>query len=175
MSDARSASPRVRLGLGLCALYLLLGMSPAASGQPAAAGSDAVAPGAPGADAPPAAPAPRALPGMSAVAALSSAGRDNDSGAPVCVAVLYTVQAGREEEAADDLHHLAALTRQEPGNLLYVVHRSLADSRQFLIYEQYRSPADLEAHRATPYFQRYSVEGLQKIAESRTGGTFTPF
>jgi (4S)-4-hydroxy-5-phosphonooxypentane-2,3-dione isomerase len=96
-------------------------------------------------------------------------------GSPICVAVIYVVQPGREEEATEDLRRLAAVTRKEPGNLLYAVHRSLDDPRQFMIYEQYRSPADLDAHRKAPYYQRYAVEGLQKIAESRTGGTFTPF
>jgi quinol monooxygenase YgiN len=114
--------------------------------------------------------------GVAAVAALADdSKREAGDGSPVCVAVLYVIQAGHEQEAAEDLHRLATLTRQEPGNILYAVHRSLDDPRQFLIYEQYRSPADLEAHRKTPYFQRYSVEGLQKIAESRTTGTFTPF
>jgi len=114
--------------------------------------------------------------GVAAVAALSEAAdRETADGSPVCVAVIYVVQAGREQEAAEDLRRLAAVTRKEPGNLLYAVHRSLDDPRQFLVYEQYRTLADLEAHRKTPYFQRYSVEGLQKITESRTAGTFTPF
>jgi quinol monooxygenase YgiN len=114
--------------------------------------------------------------GVAAVAALSAGVvPEAAEGSPVCVAVIYTVQPGREQEAAEDLRRLAAVTRKEPGNLLYAVHRSLDDPRQFMVYEQYRSQADLDAHRKTPYFQRYSVEGLQKIAESRTGGTFTPF
>jgi len=114
--------------------------------------------------------------GVADVAALSASGESStDAGAPVCLAVMYTIQPGREQEAADDLHRLAIFTRKEAGNLLYVVHRSVDDPRHFLIYEQYRSMADLEAHRRMPYFQRYSVEGLQKIAESRVDGVFTPF
>lgn len=114
--------------------------------------------------------------GLASVAALSSAAQPEVAlGSPICVAVIYVVQPGREDEATEDLRRLAAVTRKEPGNLLYAVHRSLDDPRQFLIYEQYRSQADLDAHRKAPYYQRYAVEGLQKIAESRTGGTFTPF
>jgi len=126
--------------------------------------------------APPAAAAAEPM-GIAAVAALSGAAQPEAAadGSPVCVAVIYVVQPGREDEAAEDLRRLAAVTRKEPGNLLYAVHRSLDDPRQFMIYEQYRSQADLDAHRKTPYYQRYAVEGLQKIAESRTGGTFTPF
>ena len=113
--------------------------------------------------------------GVAAVAALSAEPEPAAEGSPVCVAAIYVVQPGREEEAAEDLRRLAAVTRKEPGNLLFAIHRSLEDPRQFMVYEQYRSQADLDAHRKTPYYRRYAVEGLQKLAESRTGGTFTPF
>jgi quinol monooxygenase YgiN len=92
----------------------------------------------------------------------------------VCVNVLYTIRAGHEAEAVNDLRQLALETRKEPGNLLYLAHRSLDDPRKFLIYEQYRSPAALETHHAKDYFQRYSVQGLQKIAESRVVGNYAP-
>jgi|SRR5579872_2370733 len=92
----------------------------------------------------------------------------------VCVNVLYTIRAGHEAEAVSDLQTLAVETRKEPGNLLYLAHRSLEDPRKFLIYEQYRSPAALEAHHAKDYFQRYSVQGLQKIAESHVVGSYAP-
>ncbi len=168
----RETRPRWRLAAALClaaaGLWTLAGAPPAAaaaepSGVAAVAAESS---------------------GIAAVAALSAASSSSSSaaapaeiadGSPVCVAVIYVVQPGREEEAAEDLRRLAAVTRKEPGNILYAVHRSLDDPRQFMIYEQYRSQADLDAHRKTPYYQRYSVEGLQKIAESRTGGTFTPF
>jgi (4S)-4-hydroxy-5-phosphonooxypentane-2,3-dione isomerase len=165
----RETRPRWRLAAALClaaaGLWALAGAPPAA----AAAEQSGVA-----------AVAAESS-GIAAVAALSAASSSEAApaeiadGSPVCVAVIYVVQPGREEEAAEDLRRLAAVTRKEPGNLLYAVHRSLDDPRQFMIYEQYRSQADLDAHRKTPYYQRYSVEGLQKIAESRTGGTFTPF
>ncbi len=92
----------------------------------------------------------------------------------VCVDVLYTIRAGHEAEAVNDLRQLAIETRKEPGNLLYLAHRSLDDPRKFLIYEQYRSPAALETHHAKDYFRRYSVQGLQKIAESHVVGNYTP-
>jgi len=92
----------------------------------------------------------------------------------VCVGVFYTIQVGHEGEAAEDLRQLQAATRKEPGNVMYLIHQATDNPRQFLIYEQYRSQADLDAHRAKDYFQRYSVNGLQKIAESRVAGSFTP-
>jgi autoinducer 2-degrading protein len=92
----------------------------------------------------------------------------------VCLDVMYTIRAGHEDEAADDLRKLAAETRKEPGNLLYLTHRSIEDPRKFLIYEQYRSQAALETHQTKDYFQHYSVNGLRKIAESRIAGTYRP-
>jgi quinol monooxygenase YgiN len=92
----------------------------------------------------------------------------------VCLNVMYTIRAGHEEEAVDDLRNLAAETQKEPGNLMYLIHRSVEDPRKFLIYEQYRSQAALETHLAKDYFQRYSVNGLRKIAESRVAGTYRP-
>jgi quinol monooxygenase YgiN len=103
-----------------------------------------------------------------------SVNANGDGDGKVCVGVMYTIRAGHEDEAANDLRQLAVETRKEPGNLLYVAHRSIEDPRKFLIYEQYRSQADLETHRAKEYFQRYSVDGLQKIAESHVTGTYRP-
>jgi len=92
----------------------------------------------------------------------------------VCLDVMYTIRAGHEDEAVDDLRKLAAETRKEPGNALYLIHRSVDDPRKFLIYEQYRSQSALETHLSKDYFQRYSVNGLRKIAESRIAGTYRP-
>ncbi len=92
----------------------------------------------------------------------------------VCMGVIYKVKAGHEAEAEGYLRHLQEESRKEPGTVLYIVHRSTEDPRQFLIYEQYRSQADLESHRASAHFQRYAKNGIQTIAESRTGGSFTP-
>jgi quinol monooxygenase YgiN len=91
-----------------------------------------------------------------------------------CIGVIYKVKAGHEAEAEGYLRRVQEETRKEPGTVLYIVHRSTEDPRQFLIYEQYRSQADFEAHRATEHFQRYIKNGIQTIAESRTGGSFTP-
>jgi quinol monooxygenase YgiN len=112
-----------------------------------------------------------ALPG----GAVAQGGTPAGGGSNVyCIGVIYKVQAGHEGEAEGYLRRLQEETRKEPGNLMYLVHRSPDDPRQFFLYEQYRSKADLATHRASEYFQRYAKNGIQKIAESRTGGEFTP-
>ena len=122
------------------------------------------------------------LAALAAVAAVAVPGRAAAGGptAPsgggsslYCVGVLYKVQAGHEAEAEGYLRDLQEKTRKEPGNVMFIVHRSTDDPRQFLIYEQYRSKAAFDTHCAQDYFKRDSPEGIRKIAE-RTGGTFTP-
>jgi|GEM_PF-748218 len=105
---------------------------------------------------------------------LAAAPGEPGGGGVVCLDVIYTIQAGHEAEAVDDLRQLQAATRKEPGNLMFLIHRSTDNPRQFLIYEQYRSQADLDTHLAKDYFQRYSLNGLRKIAESRVAGSFSP-
>jgi len=111
---------------------------------------------------------------LTAASLLMAAAPGQRGGGMVCVGVIYTIQAGHEAGAVEDLRQLQAATRKEPGNVMYLIHQATDNPRQFLIYEQYRSQADLDAHRAKDYFQRYSVNGLQKIAESRVAGSFTP-
>ncbi len=48
---------------------------------------------------------------------------------------------------------LVAPTRQEPGCISYVLHRSPEDSCSFLFVEKWRSQADLNEHLQKPYLQ----------------------
>ena len=92
----------------------------------------------------------------------------------ICVAVTYVIQQGREIEASEFFRELTEQTRNEPGNLFYLVHRSTTDPRRFFIYEQYTDQAALDAHRASPHFARYATNGLFTILESRTPELYEP-
>ena len=72
------------------------------------------------------------------------------------------------EEISGFLRELAAASRQEPGCVSYVPHWSEAESDTALIYEQYTDRAALEAHRATPHFQRFAVGGLYQRMRERS-------
>ncbi len=85
-----------------------------------------------------------------------------------CFGVVVRVRPGTEDEAAEHLRQLAAATRREPGNLLYLAHQVAGDPGRFFIYEQYRSTDDHAAHRATEHYRRHAAEGLLRLAESRT-------
>ncbi len=90
-----------------------------------------------------------------------------------CFGVMIRVRAGTEDQAAGYLRQLAAATRQEPGNVLYLAHQLAEDPRQIFIYEQYRTVADHQAHRATDHYRRFAAEGLLRLAETRTAIPYT--
>ncbi len=92
----------------------------------------------------------------------------------IVLAVTYVIRAGHEAEAENYLRELISASRQEPGCRAYDVNRSTDDPRVFLIYERYDDEAALEAHRATPHFERFGKNGIQKIAQSRLAASYVP-
>ena len=92
----------------------------------------------------------------------------------ICVAVTYLIQPGQEDQAIALYAIMTEQTRAEPGNLMYLAHRSPTEPRRFFLYEQYTDQAALDAHRAAPYFQEYVLNGLLKIVESRTPEIYEP-
>ncbi len=85
----------------------------------------------------------------------------------ICIAVTYVVKPGYEVEALNIFNTMMPHTRTEPGNLLYLVHRSTSDPRHFFLYEQYTDQAAFQAHRTADYFVQYITNGLMPIIESR--------
>jgi quinol monooxygenase YgiN len=85
----------------------------------------------------------------------------------ICLAVIYDIQDGHEEEAAGYLLELTALSRREPGCLSYHSYRAHEDPRRFFIYEIYEDRAALEEHMKSPHFERYGINGIRRIARRR--------
>ena len=56
----------------------------------------------------------------------------------VVLAVTWMARPGHEDEVAGIFGKLQAASRQEPGCLMYIVHRHRTDATRFFIYEQYR-------------------------------------
>ena len=83
------------------------------------------------------------------------------------------VKPGAEEKCKEYIRILQEHTRQEPGCLMYVGHQSTENSRRFLLYEQYKDQAALDAHRNAPYFKQYVHGGLDSIMEQRTREFYT--
>ncbi len=85
----------------------------------------------------------------------------------ICIAVTYVVKPSHETEALNIFNTMTQHTRTEPGNLLYIAHRSTSDPRHFFLYEQYTDQAAFQAHRNADYFVQYITNGLMPIIESR--------
>ena len=92
----------------------------------------------------------------------------------IVLAVTWVAKAGREAEVAGVFSKLTDESRKEPGCATYQVHRHRTDPRRFLIYEQYKDEAALEAHRATPHFLQYAKKELPKIADRIEGNLYEP-
>jgi quinol monooxygenase YgiN len=84
------------------------------------------------------------------------------------------VKPGSEDKCKEYLRILQEHSRQEPGCLMYIGHQSTQESRRFLIYEQYKDQAALDAHRSAPYFKQYVNGGLDAIVESRSRELYWP-
>ncbi len=93
----------------------------------------------------------------------------------ITVAVSYVFRADALAQAEAYLRELIVATRREPGCQTYEVHRSKDDPRAFFLYEQYDDEAALDAHRASPHFERFGKNGIQTIAESRVATLYVPF
>jgi quinol monooxygenase YgiN len=92
----------------------------------------------------------------------------------VVLAVSWMAHPGHEAEVAQIFMKLQAASRQEPGCLMYIVHRHRDDPRLFFIYEQYRNDAAVEAHRQSPHFQEYAITALKDVGERTQGELYLP-
>jgi quinol monooxygenase YgiN len=88
------------------------------------------------------------------------------------LAVNLTMSAGHENDITDMFRKLQAATRQEPGCITYVVQRSRENPRHYLVYEQYKNEAALEAHRNSPHFKQYATDGVFRFVEERRAEFF---
>jgi (4S)-4-hydroxy-5-phosphonooxypentane-2,3-dione isomerase len=90
------------------------------------------------------------------------------------LAVHVTIKAGHEDEVLDSFHKLEEETRREPGCIFYVVQRSRENPQRYLVYEQYKDQAALDAHRNSTHFKKYAAEGFYRFVEQRQAELFDP-
>ncbi|MEV8376146.1 putative quinol monooxygenase [Kribbella sp. NPDC056861] len=89
---------------------------------------------------------------------------DPDETGPYVHLGFATARPGREDEVEQLIVALAEPLRAEPGAIEFHVHRDRADRRQFVIYEMFRSKADLEVHLAQPTTQAF-VQAIASLVE----------
>jgi quinol monooxygenase YgiN len=92
----------------------------------------------------------------------------------IVLAVTWMANPGKEEEVAGAFRKLESAARQEPGCLMFVVHRHRTDPARFFVYERYRDDAAFAVHRETKHFQEYVVKALPAIGVRREGELYTP-
>ena len=69
------------------------------------------------------------------------------------VLATISVQEGKNEEFETLFKGLAEkVLANEEGTLLYALHRSKSNPQEYVVMEQYRSAADIDAHGKTHYF-----------------------
>lgn len=74
-------------------------------------------------------------------------------------------RAGAEEELGHRLDALVEPTRRERGCIDYQLHRSKADPALWVLYENWRSQADLDLHFQMPYLKTMLAEFPRLLAE----------
>ncbi|MDO9263561.1 MAG: putative quinol monooxygenase [Desulfosalsimonadaceae bacterium] len=60
---------------------------------------------------------------------------------------------GKEAEMEQALLDVIPKVKEEPGTLIYTLHRDQNDPSVFLFYEKYKDMDALVAHSSTPYFK----------------------
>ena len=92
----------------------------------------------------------------------------------VVLVVSWMAKPGHEKEVVSVFTKLTEESRKEPGCVMYLVHQHKTDSRRFLVYEQYKDDAALEAHRASAHFLQYAKKELPKLGERVEGNLYSP-
>lgn len=92
----------------------------------------------------------------------------------IVLAVTWEAIPGKEAEVAEAFRKLEEASRNEPGCLMYIVHRHRDNPRRFFIYEQYKDDAALEAHRQSTHFQQYAVAALHGIGTRLDADLYAP-
>jgi quinol monooxygenase YgiN len=79
------------------------------------------------------------------------------------VCAKWTVKEGQEETFWAAAQNWIGPSRQEPGNLMYIVHRDPENPRIHFFYEQYTDADAFQAHRSSPHFQQHAVPALDLL------------
>ena len=88
------------------------------------------------------------------------------------VTASWTPRDGAEQEIETILKELVSSSREEPGCLEFIAHRSRTDAHQFFLYEQYESEEDWHAHQKTQHFAELVVKRAVPLLQRRERSTF---
>ncbi len=88
--------------------------------------------------------------------------------------VFVRAQAGKAAKLEEALKELALKARQEAGSLVYEVHQSASEPDEYLVYEMWRSKADLDAHMIAAAVQAFLGQVPEFVDGASNLRLFTP-
>jgi autoinducer 2-degrading protein len=72
----------------------------------------------------------------------------------ITIAALIRAQEGKADRIEEEFRKMTVeVQNNEPGNLKYIVHRSIDDPNRFFVYEIYKDEEAIKAHTSTPHFK----------------------
>ncbi len=89
------------------------------------------------------------------------------------LAVNLSVKSGKEDFVEERFRVLQSESRKEAGCLMYIVHRGINSPREFLVYEQYKDEAALEAHRQSVHFKEHAP-AIYECCDSQQRTLYAP-
>lgn len=85
-------------------------------------------------------------------------------GTQLSLVAIIRAKPGMGDEMGRRLGALVEPSRAEPGNLNYDLHRSNDTPDVWILYENWKTPSDLDVHFAQPYMQAF-VAVLPEVLE----------
>ncbi|MGC3991652.1 MAG: antibiotic biosynthesis monooxygenase family protein [Chthoniobacteraceae bacterium] len=89
----------------------------------------------------------------------------SDNGKQLTLLAFITAKAGQSDELGRRLSALVDPTRAEPGCINYDLHRSNDDPSVWVIYENWRTPADLDYHFQTEHFLNFKASSHEVLGD----------
>jgi len=96
--------------------------------------------------------------------------RATSANGEVVLVVDFEVKPGSEPEFEQFFRRSITCSRLEPGNVAFNIHKVVDAERRYVLYEIWRSPADLEAHFAQPYTQALFAMFDRTLVQPMTAG-----
>ncbi len=83
----------------------------------------------------------------------------------VTVVAKCKAKPGMENTVKEEIMALVGPTRSEAGCINYELHQSIEDKSLFMLYENWKSKKDLDAHLAMPYLQAFIGKAEEILSE----------
>ena len=84
----------------------------------------------------------------------------------------FTAKSGNEDEVAELVRGLAALVRQEPGNLVFAASQKRGRPAEFFVYEEYVDSDAFRAHVSADYGVTFNAQLADLIVGDGSDLTF---